>query len=235
MNAPNPRPMSREYIEEHHVVTRYLAGQLSEAEREAFETYYVEHPQMLRELEVAAKLKLGLALMEDAGELDAAPRASWLPRLAAAAVLITAIAVTAWFMYSRPVPLLAASLSQLGDSTAAPLPADTHTIERTRSRRFDARFELPPTPRLMALRVLPERPSATTYAVQLNLTAAGVPSREIAELRSLRADTEGLVTIYVDSKRLPPGSYEIVLSADSDPAAPASSFLIQVNPASPAK
>lgn len=230
MNTTNPRPMSRRYIEEHHVLTRYLAGQLSESEREAFETYYVEHPQMLQELEVAAKFKLGMALLDDAGELAEPPRVSGLPRLAAAAVLLGLIAAATWFTASRPDPLLAASPSQLTGVDAAPLPADTYTIERTRSRGFDARVELPAPLRPLALRVLPEQPSTTTYQLQLRVNSTGAP-RAIATLRSLRADAEGLVTVYVNSQRLQPGSYEIVLSADSDRKAAASSFLIQVSAA----
>jgi hypothetical protein len=217
------------------VLTRYLAGQLCDAEREAFETYYVEHPQMLQELEVAAKLKLGMALMEDAGELAAPVRRNWLPHLAAAAALLIAvIAGMSWFASPGPAPLLAASVRDLGELQTAPLAADTYLIERTRSRRFDARFELPPTTRLLSLRVLPEHPSQTTYGLRLNLLASGAAPREVANLQALRADAEGLITVYVDSGRLQAGSYEIILSADSVRTAATeatSSFVIQVEAA----
>lgn len=221
--------MNRQYIEAQHVLTRYLAGQLSEAEREAFETYYVEHPQVLQELELAAKLKLGLALMEDSGELAAAPRRYRLPGLAAAALVLVVIAAAIWFARPGPAPVLAASLSSLAQFRDARLTtAATYTIERTRSRGFDARFELPIESRALRLRVLPEHPSSSTYGLRLNVLPAGAAPREIATVRGLRADADGMVSAYLDSRRLAPGGYEIILSADS--SSEASSFLIRIDP-----
>ena len=82
--------MDRKYIDDHHIAARYLADQLSDADREAFETYYVEHPDVLRDLEAAARMKVGLAQLREAGELDALMIArTWRPNrrfLAAAAV-----------------------------------------------------------------------------------------------------------------------------------------------------
>jgi len=223
----HPPMMNRQYIDAQHVLTRYLAGQLSDAEREAFETYYVEHPQVLQELEIAAKLKLGLTLLEDSGELDAAPRRHWLPGLAAAALLLAVIAVAVWF--AKPPPMLAASLGSLAEfRQAPPLTTRTYTIERTRSRGVDARVRLPPTGAI-CLQVLPEH-SARTYGLRVNELSAGAAPREVASLRALRADTQGLVTVYADPRRWRPGRYEIILSADSTDAA--SSFLILVEPAS---
>lgn len=45
--------MNRQYIEDNHIVDRYLFGQLSEAELCEFEAYYFEHPEMLEELTIA--------------------------------------------------------------------------------------------------------------------------------------------------------------------------------------
>ena len=61
--------MDRKYIDDHHIAARYLAEQLDEAEREAFEAYYLQHPDVLRDMEAAARLKTGLAQLRDAGEL----------------------------------------------------------------------------------------------------------------------------------------------------------------------
>ena len=45
--------MNRQYIEDNHIVDRYLLGQLSAKELCEFETYYFDHPQMLEELTIA--------------------------------------------------------------------------------------------------------------------------------------------------------------------------------------
>lgn len=204
--------MNRQHIEQQHLLTRYLAGQLSDAERDAFEAHYVEHPQVLQELEVAAKLKLGLALLEQSGELTARPRRYWLAGLAAAAVLLVAIAAASWFASPTPTPpLLTASLRTLGDSGAASL-AGTFKIERTRSRGVDATIVLPAAPRPIALRVRPELPAATGYGLRLNVFAVDGTPRELGRLDSLQPDADGFLTIYVAAGQLQPGSYEIVVS-----------------------
>jgi hypothetical protein len=230
-NLTNPWSMNQRYIEEHHVLTRYLADQLSDAERIAFESYYVEHSQVLQELELAAKLKLGLALMADSGELAAPARRPWLPGLAAAALLIAAVSTGFWLIRPAPAPLLVASVGELGGSQAAPLAADIYTIERTRSRRVDARIVLPPLPRTLTLRILPEHVSAT-YGLRLNMLGSDAVVREIAQLPALRADADGLVSVYLQSQRLAPGTYEIVLSSNAEPNAPVSSFVVLVEIAS---
>jgi hypothetical protein len=226
--------MNRQYIDEQHVLTRYLAGQLSDTERDAFETYYVEHPQMLQELEIAAKLKLGLNLLEASGEFASPAKREWLSGLAAAAVVVAVITA---FWFARPIPiapLMATSMRALGDFAKAPQLADTFTIERTRSSGVDARLELPPRSRAISLRVLPELPGAQSYGLRMSFIPADTAPREVARLRSLRVDADGLITVYVNSQRLQPGSYEILLSPDSSATADtASSFLIMVEPAKP--
>ncbi len=225
--------MNARYIEEQQVLTRYLAGQLSDAERDAFEAHYVEHPEVLQELELAAKLKLGLGLLQDCGELEQpAPRRQyWWRGLAAAALLFIAVAVTLWFATpTREPSALAATLSALAQPGEAPPPlADTYIIERTRSRGVDAKLVLPSAPQAIALRVLPEHP-ASLYRVQLNVVTTGAAPRQIADLRGLRVDAEGLVAVYVRAGQLQPGSYELIVSNDADTQL-ASPFLILVEPA----
>ena len=41
------------------------------AEREAFEAYYLEHPEIVQEMEAAARFKVGLAQLRDSGQLEA--------------------------------------------------------------------------------------------------------------------------------------------------------------------
>jgi len=52
--------MDRRYIEEHQVVARYLAGQLSSAERDEFEVYCLENPDIDDEMRLTEQFKTGL-------------------------------------------------------------------------------------------------------------------------------------------------------------------------------
>ena len=62
--------MDRKYIDDHHVVARYLADHLTDDERQAFEAYYLEHPEAVKEMEAVARFKAGLHHLQQSGELD---------------------------------------------------------------------------------------------------------------------------------------------------------------------
>ena len=47
--------MDRKFIDDHHIVARYLADQLPDTLREEFEAYYLEHPEVVQELEATAR------------------------------------------------------------------------------------------------------------------------------------------------------------------------------------
>jgi hypothetical protein len=53
--------MDRKYIENEHVVDRYLAGELTVREAREFEQYCREHPELLNELPIPVRLKARLS------------------------------------------------------------------------------------------------------------------------------------------------------------------------------
>jgi hypothetical protein len=53
--------MDRKYIENEHVVERYLAGELTVREAREFERYCLEHPDLLNELPIPVRLKARLS------------------------------------------------------------------------------------------------------------------------------------------------------------------------------
>ena len=67
--------------------------ELTDDEREAFEAYYLEHPDVVPELEAAARFKVGLMKLRDTGELSKLlqreQRRQW-PYFAAAAAVAEA-------------------------------------------------------------------------------------------------------------------------------------------------
>src|SRR4029453_3357903 len=63
--------MERQRIDDEHIVARYLAGQLDEAEAAAFEKHYENDRDVVREIERTLRMKEGLAVLNERGELDA--------------------------------------------------------------------------------------------------------------------------------------------------------------------
>lgn len=53
--------MDRSYVQNEHIVERYLTGELTVREAREFEEYCVEHPQALKEMPIPARLKARLA------------------------------------------------------------------------------------------------------------------------------------------------------------------------------
>ena len=85
--------MDRQFIETHAVIERYLQGKLPPDEQEAFEEAYLGDPELLEELELAEKLKQGLADL-NAKNAIADPRSRpWTSYYAMAASVLLAVSV----------------------------------------------------------------------------------------------------------------------------------------------
>lgn len=230
--------MDRKYIDDQHVVVRYLADRLSEEERKAFEAYYLEHPQVVQEMEAAARFKIGLRQLQERGELAGLLQVKPNYRrqrffAAAAGVAIAAVGLLFWANRGPSrAPLLVASSQALVDRLGRTLPiAGTHVILRTRGAAHDAEIVLPDTPHAIALRVLPEiEAQPPRYRITLSSIASDDSLREIATLGNLSADAEGFVPVYLNSFKLKHGRYRLVLSGDagSSTADAASAFLIRI-------
>lgn len=91
--------MDRQYIREHQVIERYLAGVLTGDEEQAFEEAYLGDPEILDQLQTAERLRAGLKDLNGAGRLErlrpAAPWRQWLksPQYAAAASVLLAVSL----------------------------------------------------------------------------------------------------------------------------------------------
>ncbi|MCU0760524.1 MAG: hypothetical protein MUF07_15195 [Steroidobacteraceae bacterium] len=221
--------MNRAEIERGDWVERYLAGRLSETEVRRFEAYWVENPDLIRDIEAAARLKSGLALLHERGELAGLMRASWwsgrmrLLVLAACAVLVVAGLATWRSAQSPQGVLLAAAANALPGLDGAALPRGAVvTVMRLRSTGpADARLELPPAPRALELRVLPEvvpdgaaAPAATPpREYELSLVEVDAAGAELGSAATSRvpADADGFVSVFVDSRTLRAARYRLRL------------------------
>ena len=79
----NDNDMNRQYIEDNHIVDRYLLDKLTEQEASAFEAFYFEHPEMLEELKIAKSMQE--TLRQQAYKLQAVEKitshSNWLKKL----------------------------------------------------------------------------------------------------------------------------------------------------------
>ena len=208
--------MDRQYIDNHHIIERYLADRLSDAERAEFEAYYLEHPDVVQEMETVARFKAGLMDLERAGELDALiagrPRTGSLNYLvAAAAIAAVAVGVTLFATRDSHLPsLLAGSPTLLvTGNDRPPTIGAIQRVFRTRSTGADAEIQLPAGRQAIALEVLPESEGRSFGA------SLATARRVLATASGLTTNADGLVPIYLDSSRLEPGSYELTLTNEA--------------------
>jgi hypothetical protein len=208
--------MDRQYIDNHHVIARYLADRLSDAEREEFEAYYLEHPEVVKEMETVARFKAGLIDLQRSGELDqlvaGRPRTDGQRYLvAAAAIAAVAIGVTFFATRDAQLPsLLAGSPSLLtAGGERAPTIGAVQRVFRTRSTGADAEIQLPAERQAIALEVLPESEGKRFGA------SIATARRVLATTSGLPTNADGLVPMYLDSSQLEPGSYELTLTNEA--------------------
>lgn len=214
--------MDRQYIDDHHVVARYLADRLPDGEREAFEAYYLEHPDVVQEMEVAARFKVGLMKLRDLGELNRLVQREKRPQwhYLAAAAAIAALAVGVFLVIDRTPathPILAASIDALHGKDGPTNLWPEYAILRTRGSAVDAEILLPKLGGTIELRVLPEfsaRPER--YRVRLFRMSADDSLQSVAELGGLAPEPDNFVSIFVDGARLQPGQYRLAIVGDPD-------------------
>lgn len=231
--------MDRKHIDDHHVVARYLADQLPDDERTAFEAYYLAHPEMVEELEATARFKIGLGELRQSGELTALLHPGpWFrqERYQALAASIAIVAIALFLFVSRGPsfqPPLVASATALTDRLGDPLAtAATHKLIRTRGASYDAEIELPASAQTIALRVEPQVDAQPPrYRVTLSSIAEDDSLQEVATISGLQPESpDGYVPVYLNSARLAPGRYQLLISGDEGTSAQsdASPFLIRV-------
>lgn len=216
------------------LASRYLAGQLSPAELQAYEQHLLESPDAVRELEATARMKVGLANLRDTGQLERLLRArpalpSRWPALAAAAALIV-LAIGLWRSIDTPRDAtLVATATELVDRTGRPLASgSSYALLRTRSSASDAVIELPPDARAIELRVRPEI-VAPVYTVALSQIRPDGSATQIGNVSELAAQSDGFVRLYVDSSRLASGPYLLVITPTEDRVATSTSaFRVKV-------
>jgi hypothetical protein len=226
---------------------RYLAGQLSAEEQRTYEALLVSHPEVLRELEATARLKVGLARLRERGELDGLLQApvrtgppAWLRQPAMIALAASfALAVVGALLWRNTMPrtgMLYASLNALQAHGGASRSLVGHyTLLRTRSTGAETTLSPPPAGQAFELRVLPDiERGPDGYLVQLFRVRSdgSVEQQAVAGSTALQPGADGFITLYADSSLLSAGRYQLKVAAAGTEtgatAPPPEYFLIRV-------
>ena len=217
------------------LASRYLAGQLSPDELQAYERHLLENPEAVREVEATARMKVGLASLRDTGQIEGLLRVQpalssrWSALAAAAAVIVLALGLWRGMEGTHDAALVATA-SELTDRDGRPLTAGvSYALLRTRSSAYDAKIALPREPHAIELRVRPQTP-ARVYSIALSALHPNGSVREIGSVSDLQAQPDGFVRLYVDSSRLEPGPYRVVITPGNNRDA-ASAFRINATAA----
>ncbi|HKE44929.1 MAG TPA: hypothetical protein VKB41_10385 [Steroidobacteraceae bacterium] len=208
------------------IAGRYLADQLTDAERDEFEAALLQDPDVAQELEATARMKVGLARLEESGELEklvqARPfyeRPSFFAAAASVGVLAIGLMFFRWQGESGP-SMLASSESALSDDSGKALAVvSTPPMLRVRSDKYDAEIELPAERHSLKLRLLPASPGkADEFSVSLARINDDGTTEAPTVLKDLRPAGDGFINVFADSALLRPGRYQLTLSGEGSEA-----------------
>jgi hypothetical protein len=226
--------VDRRQIDDEHIVARYLAGQLDETGTAQFEACYTHDPDIVRDLEHTLRLKEGLALLQERGELEALMRrrARW-PRAAGLAAGIVALAAGMWLWTSHArVAPIAGTITALAHANGMPLRiASTHVLVRTRGSQPAVEIALPPDGGALELRIVPSyRPKNAAFHVMLGRLDAADTVVPLGGIHATASSDDGFVTAYLDAARLSRGRYLIEARPErgDERGAPADRFVIEL-------
>ncbi len=217
--------MDRQYIADRHVVARYLADQLSDAERGEFEAFCAENPEVWREIEATARLKVGLAKLAETGELEGAlakPQgfgAFAMRHAAGFGAIGVGIAVLIGTVYVMRVPAMGSSIAEVSGRFRSDLPVSTAVYDFMQMRSGEANTDiakevsLPSAPKALHFRVAPQAKSKPPYrAVLRQISDSG--SRMIAQVDGLELDDGHFVSFFVNSAALVSGMYVLTVEPE---------------------
>jgi hypothetical protein len=225
--------MDRHTIDNQHIIARYLAGQLDAVDSAAFEAHYAKNPDVVREIERTLRLKEGLAVLEEKGELDALlhRRTYWRPAMGlAAGIAVLVVGVWLWIGQMTVAPIVA-TVAALTDTQGKPLHiASTHMLVRTRGPAQIVEIPLPQQRSAIELQMIPSsRPESGRYRVLLGQLDAANAVAPVAETHATANSADGFVTTYLDSGRLARTRYVIELVPEgAAPGTPSDRFVVEV-------
>src|SRR5262245_50835352 len=232
--------MDRQYIRDHQVIERYLKGELSADEEQAFEEAYLADQELLDEIELVERLGDGLKRVKASGGI-AAPRAAGRLRVffaspqfaAAASVLLVVSLVFSGAMYRENQSLRPGGglVAGGGGTRVLPLIAATARVLPLIPVRGGPEIvvEAPDASELTVLLVDPGFTPHDRYSAVISRRGDATPVQVWAS-DNLVVSYEDQLAIAVPGQLLTPGSYTIDISGRMNdwPAARASEAVQQL-------
>ena len=202
------RAMDRTYIEAHHVIDRYLMGQLSADEKNAFEQAYLDDPELLDQLQRAQAMhaelkKAELQLSGKMGPSRSAARWMYRPAFALSALMLFgASLVLSGFLYSE--------LRSQRSVSIVPIAVGNEVwLEQTRGQTDHLKTVPVNGPVILRIDIGPN--DARSYSVDI-----GRQSGEVQTFTGLTADSENSLRLLV--RDMEEGQYSITVWASSENA-----------------
>lgn len=211
-------------------IQSYLGGRLSAADSRAFEERLPGDPGLVRTMEDTLRLREGLELLRERGELAVLVRGPRRTRSywafgSALAAGIASVAVFLGLQFFAHAPIVTASIDPLASHAGAASPVTArYTFAAMRQAISNPDFDLP-SGGVLELRVLATGAEPTrSYRATLTLVPDASPAATIGTAARLLADADGFVTLYADAARLQPGDYALSVAPESGAAASAAPF-----------
>jgi len=191
---------------------RYVAGTLSDEEVARFEAAMVDRPQLAADVNVRRRIKAGLELLEQRGQLapllaPASQRPQFLRYAAAAAVLVVVAGFWGTWRYGATSP--AAALLASSEIGAAKVAAN-FMLARTRAAGAPE-FNVKRDAGLVRFRILVDNAGDAPFAVRLT---AAEQSGTFTD-STIPQTSDGFAEIYVDPRELNSGDYVMSVSSQS--------------------
>src|SRR5262245_1111143 len=197
--------MDRQYIREHQVIERYLAGTLTADEEQAFEEAYLGDSELLTEVEAAERLRDGIKRLDGAGKLERS-RSRWQqtfasPRYAMAATVLLAVSLGFSSMLYNENQILREG------GSSAPLLTRFVSLEAQRSANVQT-FAAPAQDELTVLMLDAGVVAYDTYRAVIT-RGGGAQAEQIWSRAGLVPELNGTtIPVSVQRRMLQPGTYE---------------------------
>jgi hypothetical protein len=199
------------------LVQDYVAGRLSDSEREAFEERLLNDSGLVRDLEESLRLREGLEVLRERKILEQLrhPRrrgvfvgARWAAVAAAVVIVVSgAVYLGERYLGERSAPVVAASLGALrGGSSPALGVVGRYSFAAMREEASTPEIALPASGALELRALTAVTDASRAFDVTLSVMRDQKAS-QIGMAEHVVPDTEGFVVIYVDASRLEPGDY----------------------------
>jgi hypothetical protein len=215
------------------LANRFLVQRVSEEERASLEAAMTADVTIARDLEAAARFKVGLQKLRERGELDALleqqpPQSRWWLAAAAALILGMGVFVGRWVL--TPALVVSAALDRLDGNAARTLPV-LGPYAAFQPRGAETQVALPAARQAVHLRVyagLAQGPFRVSF-VRLNQSGS---EDSLGSILVERDASDGFVSFYADSQELTAGRYKVVMSSSAEPKRDPEVFVFEFQPPS---